>query len=387
MRVSIRKKGNSYYIRYYENNKQVEKLGGKTKKEAQVKLNEILYRLENGSVISSDMLLKDYLTMWIDEYVQYDKSFNTFDKYKKTSEKYIIPSIGNIKLKDLKVIHIEKFLRDLKKCKIKTATGEKQISPTSVQNYYGILRTALNKAVKLQMLTDNPCKFVDTPKRSKFKANTLSIDEIKLIKNISSSDSYEDYIFNLAMDLTLETGLRRGEMCGLDWNKDIDLENKTITLNQALIRVENNYTISVLKTESSYDTLPISDSLCEKLKKHKQLQKLNKIKYGPLYTTTNTFNGIDYDLVFTWENGKYIIPSNFLQRLKRLMKRCGIEKNIRWHDLRHTNATLLLEGGTNIKTVQERLRHSLIQTTMDTYAHVTEKMNRDATDLISNLLK
>lgn len=387
MRGSIRKKGNSYYIRYYENNKQVEKLGGKTKKEAQVKLNEILYRLENGSVISSDMLLKDYLTMWIDEYVQYDKSFNTFDKYKKTSEKYIIPSIGNIKLKDLKVIHIEKFLRDLKKCKIKTATGEKQISPTSVQNYYGILRTALNKAVKLQMLTDNPCKFVDTPKRSKFKANTLSIDEIKLIKNISSSDSYEDYIFNLAMDLTLETGLRRGEMCGLDWNKDIDLENKTITLNQALIRVENNYTISVLKTESSYDTLPISDSLCEKLKKHKQLQKLNKIKYGPLYTTTNTFNGIDYDLVFTWENGKYIIPSNFLQRLKRLMKRCGIEKNIRWHDLRHTNATLLLEGGTNIKTVQERLRHSLIQTTMDTYAHVTEKMNRDATDLISNLLK
>lgn len=176
-------------------------------------------------------------------------------------------------------------------------------------------------------------------------------------------------------------------MCGLDWNKDIDLENKTITLNQALIRVENNYTISDLKTESSYDTLPISDSLCEKLRKHKQIQKLNRIKYGPLYTTTNTFNGIDYDLVFTWENGKYIIPSNFLQRLKRLMKRCGIEKNIRWHDLRHTNATLLLEGGTNIKTVQERLRHSLIQTTMDTYAHVTEKMNREATDLISSLLK
>lgn len=105
------------------------------------------------------------------------------------------------------------------------------------------------------------------------------------------------------------------------------------------------------------------------------------MKYGEFYN-----NSYNY-LVFTWENGNFIIPSNFLQRLKRLCKYNKIEKNIRWHDLRHTNATLLLEGGVDMKTLQERLGHSLMQTTSDTYSHVTEKMNRKATDVISNILK
>lgn len=81
------------------------------------------------------------------------------------------------------------------------------------------------------------------------------------------------------------------------------------------------------------------------------------------------------------------MPSTFLQRLKRICKKVGINKNIRWHDLRHTNTTFLLESGVNIKIVQKRLGHSLMQTTADTYSHVTEKMNRDATYKITSLLK
>lgn len=381
MRGSIRQKGNTYYIRYYENGKQIEKKAGSTKAEAKKKLTEIMYKLDTGYVISTSMLLKDYLDMWVKDYIELEKSTNTADKYSKVIVKYITPSIGDIKLNELKVIHIEKFLRDLKRHK---EPSGKKLSATSIQNYYGILRAALNKAVKLQMLNDNPCRFVDTPKRNKFKANTLDIHEFKSIYSLLDLDNYEDYIFSLGLDLDLETGFRRGEMCGLTWS-DIDLNNKTITLNQALIREENIYTISDLKTDSSYRTIPISDTLVSKLRKHKQIQNLNKLKYGPLYKK-NIFNGIEYDLVYTWENGGFIIPSNFLQRLKRLMKRCNINKNIRWHDLRHTNATLLLEGGANMKTVQERLGHSLMQTTSDTYAHVTEKMNREATDIITNIL-
>ncbi|WP_195987041.1 tyrosine-type recombinase/integrase [Clostridium sp. D53t1_180928_C8] len=386
MQGSIRKKGSSYYIRYYDKNgKQIERVGGKTKKEAQLKLNEILYTLENGGPINSNMLLSAYLEMWLEDYIKDEKTHNTYDKYKNSINKYINPYLGDIQLNDLKVIHIEKFIKKIKTTKINYGNKQKTISPTTVQTYYGILRTALNKAVKLQMLNDNPCKFIDTPKRSKFKANILTPEEIKLVKQHLNISKYNDYIFNLALDLTLELGLRRGEMCGLTWD-NINFENKTITLEKALIRIENEYVISDLKTDSSYDTLPISNSLCEKLKAHKNIQKLNKLKYGFTYTNTNIFNNINYELIFTWENGEYIAPSRFLQRLKRLMKQCEIEKNIRWHDLRHTNATLLLEGGVSIKTVQERLRHSLIQTTMDTYAHVTDKMNREATDKITNIL-
>lgn len=385
MQGSIRKRGNSYYIRYYDKNgKQLEKVGGKTKKEAQLKLNEILYRLENGGEINSNMLLNEYLNMWLDDYIKDEKSDNTYDKYKKATEKYINPVLGDIKLKDLKVIHIEKFLKKLKLSKIKSGNNQKKISDTTIQVYYGILRTALNKAVKLQMLNDNPCKFIDTPKRSKFKANTLTVQEFYLIYNTLNSELYEDYIFKLALDIALETGLRRGEMCGLTW-KDIDFNNKCIHINQALIRVDNAYTISNLKTDSSYRSLPVSDTLLTKLENHKKRQKINRVKYGQFYLK-NIFNKKEYDLIFTWENGKFIIPSNFLQRLKRMLEYCNINKNIRWHDLRHTNATLLLEGGASMKTVQERLGHSLMQTTSDTYAHVTEKMNREATNIISNIL-
>ena len=258
------------------------------------------------------------------------------------------------------------------------------LNPTSTQNYYGIIRAALNKAVKLQLLNDNPCKFIDTPKRGKFKANTLTVQEFYLIYDKLNAELYEDYIFKLALDIALETGLRRGEMCGLTWD-DIDFNNKCIHINQALIRVDNTYTISSLKTDSSYRSLPVSDALLVKLENHKKRQKINRVKYGQFYLK-NIFNKKEYDLVFTWENGKFIIPSNFLQRLKRMLKHCNINKNIRWHDLRHTNATLLLEGGASMKTVQERLGHSLMQTTSDTYAHVTEKMNREATNIISNIL-
>lgn len=375
MQGSIRKKGKSYYIRYYQDGKQIERIGGKTKKEAQIKLNEILYKLENGFTISSDMFISDYLDMWLDDYIKEERSENTYIKYRKICDKYIIPVIGNIKLSELKVIHIEKLIREFRRC---------GLNPTSIQNYYGVIRAALNKAIKLQLLNDNPCKFIDTPKRSKFKANVLTVQEFYLIYDKLNAELYEDYIFKLALDIALETGLRRGEMCGLTWD-NVDFNNKCIHINQALIRVDNTYTVSKLKTESSYRSLPVSDTLLNKLDLHRKKQKINKIKYGQFYLK-NTFNKKDYDLVFTWENGKFIIPSNFLQRLKRMLEYCNINKNIRWHDLRHTNATLLLEGGASMKTVQERLGHSLMQTTSDTYAHVTEKMNREATNIISNIL-
>ena len=375
MRGSVRKKGNSYYVRYYKDGKQIERIGGKTKKEAETKLNEILYKLENGYTISSDMFISDYLEMWLEDYIKDVRSDNTYLKYKNICDKYIITLLGNTKLSELKVIHIEKLIRDFRK---------EGLNPTSIQNYYGVIRAALNKAVKLQLLNDNPCKFVDTPKRSKFKANILSVEEFYLIYDKLNAEFYEDYIFKLALDISLETGLRRGEMCGLTW-KDIDFKNKCIHVRQALIRVNNTYTISSLKTESSYRSLPISDILLDKLEAHQKRQKVNKLKYGEAYFK-NIFNNKGYDLVFTWENGRFIIPSNFLQRLKRMLDYCDITKNIRWHDLRHTNATLLLEGGANMKTVQERLGHSLMQTTSDTYAHVTEKMNREATSIITNML-
>lgn len=296
---------------------------------------------------------------------------------------YIISFLGNLKLCEIKPIHIEKFLANLRKMK-KPKKHNDLLNPTTIQKHYLVLKSSLNKAVKLQMININPYNFVDTPKRKKYKGNILTLDEISLIYSKLNTEKYEDYIFFLGMSLTIETGLRRGEMCGLQWS-DIDFDNKTLSCNNALIREHNIYTISNLKTPSSYRDLPLSNEIIKLLKEHRLLQIQNKLRYGEFYIK-NKFNDIEYDLVFTDENGQFLIPSRFLQRIKRLCKYCSIEKNVRWHDLRHSNATILLKNKVSMKIIQERLSHSIMQTTSDVYAHVTKEMNTEATEILSNIL-
>ncbi len=101
----------------------------------------------------------------------------------------------------------------------------------------------------------------------------------------------------------------------------------------------------------------------------------------------NIFNNIKYDLICIQRNGKFMVPNDIRDRLKALLKRNKINKNIRWHDLRHTSATLLLENGVAMKTVQKRLGHASMSTTSDIYSHVTEKMDREATNILSRTIK
>lgn len=123
------------------------------------------------------------------------------------------------------------------------------------------------------------------------------------------------------------------------------------------------------------------------LKQHKKILSQNRLKYGKFYRKNNIFNNTKYNFIFIWENGIYIAPNYWTHRFSRILKKLNINKKIRWHDLSHTNATLLLSQGIDFKTLQNRLGHSLIETTMDIYAHVTEEMNRNATSVIENMLK
>lgn len=386
MEGSVRKRGNVWYYRYYIYidgvKKQIERRGTKSKKETLEMLNTELYRQNQGLERPKETLLCDYLDMWLEEFIKDNDSENTYIKYKNTVKKYINPALGTLRLCDIKAINLERFINKLKKTKV--GNSNKCLSSTTVQKHFMVLNTALNKAVKLQMLVVNPCIYIDVPKRAKYKANVLTLDEFNLIYSNLDEKVYVDHLMRVAMLLTLELGLRRGEMCGLTWD-NVDMENKTLRVENALIRVDKKYKISGLKTEGSYRELPISDNLIKILKTHKTIQNKNKLHFGELYEK-NIFDGIEYDLVFTNEIGKYVIPSRFLQRLKRLCGYNNIEKNIRWHDLRHTNATVLLETGVSIKVVQERLGHSLMQTTSDIYAHETKKLNRDATDVLSNVI-
>lgn len=381
MEGSLRKRGNKWYYSYEAfdsngNKKRYERVGGKTKKEAHQKLNEALYKRDCGFVESDNTLLKDYLNDWLMNYVKPNRKENTYFKYKGIIKNSINPIIGSIQLRNLKPIHIERLLNFNK---------EKGIKNTTLQSIFVTLNSALNRALKLQLINTNVCKFVDRPKREKFVAETLSIEEFSTILN-SLSDNYNDYIMKLALTMTLELGLRRGELAGLTWD-NIDLENNKIKIINNLIKTNAGVTVTTPKTEESKRTLIISDSLVSMLKQHKKILNQNRLKYGEFYKKDNIFNNTKYNFIFIWENGIYIDPNYWTHRFSRILKKLNINKKIRWHDLRHTNATLLLSQGIDFKTIQIRLGHADINTTLNIYSHVTEEMQKEATKKITNLMQ
>lgn len=381
MEGSLRKRGNKWYYSYEAfdsngNKKRYERVGGKTKKEAHQKLNEALYKRDCGFVESDNTLLKDYLNDWLMNYVKPNRKENTYFKYKGIIKNSINPIIGSIQLRNLKPIHIERILNFNK---------EKGIKNTTLQSIFVTLNSALNRALKLQLINTNVCKFVDRPKREKFVAETLSIEEFSTILN-SLSDNYNDYIMKLALTMTLELGLRRGELAGLTWD-NIDLKNNKIKIINNLIKTNAGVTVTTPKTEESKRTLIISDSLVSMLKQHKKILNQNRLKYGEFYKKDNIFNNTKYNFIFIWENGIYINPNYWTHRFSRILKKLNINKKIRWHDLRHTNATLLLSQGIDFKTIQIRLGHADINTTLNIYSHVTEEMQKEATKKITNLMQ
>ncbi|WP_427339610.1 tyrosine-type recombinase/integrase [Caloranaerobacter sp. DY30410] len=211
---------------------------------------------------------------------------------------------------------------------------KKELSGLSLQNIYGVLNSALNRAVKLRLLSDNPCKYVDRPKRDKFIANVLTVEEFYQMLDSLDINKYNDYIFSLALQIVLELGLRRGELAGLEW-ENVDFENNLITIKNNLVYSHGKTYLVDPKTEESERTLYISDNLKNLLRNHKKVQNENKLRYGP-HHIKNVYNGKEYDFIMTWENGKHVHPLYYTQRFNRLLKQLNINRKIRFHDLRHT---------------------------------------------------
>ncbi|MCD3196111.1 site-specific integrase [Clostridium botulinum C] len=380
MKGGVRKRGDTWYY-YFDlgkidgKRKKIERKGGRTKKAALEALNEAMIKYKHGFVEPKKMSINEYLTDWLENYIKENRKINTYNRYNQIFKNNIKPYISTVLLEDLKPIHIDNLLLQEKK---------KGLSGSTLQTIYGVLNSSFNRAVKLQIMYENPCKFIDRPKRDRFIANILSVDEINKIFNLLNTDIYHDYIMFLALKIILELGLRRGELGGLEW-KDIDFKNKCINIKNNLIYTDNDVRISTPKTEDSERVLTISDNLITLLKLHKKIQNSNKLKYGEFYEE-NFFNSRKYNFIMTWENGKFVHPNYYTKNFKKIINKLDLKKNIRFHDLRHTNATLLLQQGIDFKVIQIRLGHSDINTTLNIYSHVTLDMQKSATDKITALL-
>lgn len=376
----VRKRGKKWYYCFDigmpdGSRKRIERVGGTTKKEAQDSLRKAINEFETGFVESNKLTANEYITDWLENYVKENRKITTYYRYRGLINKYIIPSFGGIKLKDLKPVHIELMLL---KCK------QGGVGSTTVQHVYTVLNTVLNRAKFQRAITWNPCDSVERPKRDKFVANVLSVEEFYSVLGLLDIKLYRDYVFLVALHIVLELGLRRGELSGLEW-KNVDFESNTISISNNITYTNGETFMSTPKTLESERTIYISDDLKQLLKEYKRVQNENKLHYGPK-VVRNYYNSIEYDFILTWESGKRIHPLYYSQKFAKLLNKSSIDKKVRFHDLRHTNASLLLSQGVDFKTIQTRLGHSNINTTLNIYSHVSVEMQKNAVKKLSSII-
>jgi integrase len=215
LKGGVRKRGKtwSYYFYIGEINgkkKMKEKSGFKSKPIAEKAMRDALYEYEHGNYIEpKKIILTQFALDWLENYIKPLRKITTYNRYKELINKYLSPAIGHINIVEIQPIHIEKMLLDIKK--------ENTIGSSTLQAIYTITNTIMNRALKLKLIRDNPCKYIERPKRTHFKPDILDVEEIpKLYSALNLNDMY-DYMFHIALRMTLELGLRRGELGGLEW--------------------------------------------------------------------------------------------------------------------------------------------------------------------------
>lgn len=383
MADGIRKRGKtwSYYISITRDDGTFglrERGGFKTQKEAKEARVKEQDMLNNGiTLIDGNITFKEYSEEWMERYILPPKrKINTYNRYKGLLNKHLVPQLGSYKLKNISPLMIEGMFDNLRKIH--------KVNESTLQAVYTLLNSILKRAMITKLVRENACIAVERPKREKFTANVLTMDEIKLIMNHLNTENESDIVMRNSIMISLEIGWRRGELAGFDV-KDINYEDGYITISQNLVYSDGHLYMGSPKTENDRRVY-CSDQLMKILKNIETQNKKNKLLYGEDYIV-NEFNDQEFKPLICWSNGKYIHPNYFTTRFSKILKAMGIEKRVRWHDLRHTNATLQIEQNINFKVIQERLGHRDITTTLNLYAHVNKELQMKSADALQEVLK
>lgn len=361
MKGSVRKRGEkwSYYFTYKQDGKykKKEKGGFRTKKEAETALREILQQYEKQGFVQNNVTytLQEYIEYWYDTVAITYLKYNTLVLYKRTMKNHINNELGFIKINNINPATLQKYF----------AEKQKILSNSSINAIKNILNNTFKLAIKQNILLSNPMKQLELrQKKIERKVSALSQDDLsKVLSEVAGTRYYIPFI------ISIQTGARRGEVLGLTWN-DIDFENKRLSFKKSLLAKDGEgVELSTTKTASSNRSILMTEKLIEELIKWREEQTKNKQLYGDYYYS-------DYDFVCTNQDGSPINPKRLSTQINRLSKRLNIP--LRFHDLRHTHATMLLEADVNIKVIQERLGHNDISTTLNVYSHVTPKIEEAA---------
>jgi integrase len=324
---------------------------GKTKEEARQKLRALQRKQDQGlPLLTSQMLLKDYLTQWL-ETIRHRVRPKTFVDYEVVVRLHITPRLGHIRLAKLTPEDVDKawsaMLRD-------------GISASVVEYANRRLSKALNDAMKRQLIFRNPCQAVSPPKplrRELYVPDAHAVHQF--LETARNTEYYE----------ALYTGLRRGEVLALCW-RDVDLEMGTISVTRSLYRAKGGQSIiQDPKTAKGRRLVSLTPSTALMLRSLKERQEADGLLQGYLVEKDSP--------VFRYRDGSPILPRDFSAAFTKIMHRAGLE-GYRLHDARHAHASLMLKQGVHPKIVQERLGHAKVGTTLDIYSHVVPGLQQAA---------
>jgi len=345
-------------------------LYGKTRKEVQEKLKTALYEQQKGILVTGPQQhVGQFLTHWLEDVHKQSIRSRTYERYEEIVRLHLVPGIGHHQLQKLSPQHLQLFYK--KKL-------EEGLSATTVISFHNVLHKALETAVRWNLIGRNTCDLVSPPRRKHFEIQPLSIEQIQQLLTATSGHRQEALII-----LALATGMRRGELLALKW-QDIDLEKRILQIRRILTRIPSKlpgkgFEETEPKTDKGRRSIVLPLFTVEVLKQHRLRQLEEKLKAGP------TWN--DHDYVFCTSIGTHLNPTrDALDVLKSLLKKAGLP-NIRFHDLRHSSATMLLSMQVHPKIVQEILGHSQINITMDIYSHVLPTMQEEAMGKVNEVLR